>query len=136
MASDAVLQRIAHINLNKSNHSAAGKALETISMEMVCGFTLAAVRREKLRGKRGRIRRTVMFIKLRSPPSHPQRTCADANTATVEFDSHAAAIASVNQYGHTNKINKHGTVVRHPRRILLGFSPDDRQVVRDVPMTT
>jgi hypothetical protein len=50
-ASDAVLQRIVHINLDKSNHSAAGglagKALETLPMEKVSGFTLAAVRREK-----------------------------------------------------------------------------------------
>ena len=50
-ASDAVLQRIVHINLDKSNHSieggVAGKALETWSTESVSGFILAAIRREK-----------------------------------------------------------------------------------------
>lgn len=50
-ASDAVLQRIVHINLDKSGHTAeggkAGKALETLPMENVSGFVLAAARREK-----------------------------------------------------------------------------------------
>ena len=50
-ASDAVLQRIVHINLDKSGHtlegSIAGKALETMPVENVSGFILAAVRREK-----------------------------------------------------------------------------------------
>ena len=50
-ASDAVLQRIVHINLDKSGHSAeggrSGKALETWPVEQVSGFILAALRREK-----------------------------------------------------------------------------------------
>jgi hypothetical protein len=50
-ASDAVLQRIVHINLDKSAHSLdgsiAGKALETWPAEEVSGFILSAVRREK-----------------------------------------------------------------------------------------
>lgn len=50
-ASDAVLQRIVHINLDKSAHSAAGsvagKALETWPDEEVSGFILGAVRQEK-----------------------------------------------------------------------------------------
>lgn len=84
----------------------------------------------KLRGKRGRIKRAAMFTKLRSATYLKAR--ADADTATVEFAGHAAAIAGVHQYGRTDKVNKHGTVVRYPRRILLGFSADDRQLVRDV----
>lgn len=50
-ASDAVLQRIVHINLDKSGHSAegalAGKALETFAMEQVSGWILRAIRAEK-----------------------------------------------------------------------------------------
>lgn len=50
-ASDAVMQRIVHINLDKSGHSPegsrAGKALETLAMEEVSGWVLQAVRREK-----------------------------------------------------------------------------------------
>lgn len=84
----------------------------------------------KLRGKRGRIKRAAMFSKLRSATYLKAR--ADADTATVEFAGHAANIASVHQYGRTDKVNKHGTVVRYPRRILLGFSDDDRQLVRNV----
>jgi phage virion morphogenesis protein len=84
----------------------------------------------KLRGKRGRIKRAAMFTKLRSASWLKAR--ADADTATVEFKGRAAALAEVHQYGRTDKVNKHGTVVRYPRRILLGFSADDRQLVRDV----
>lgn len=50
-ASDAILQRIVHINLDKSGHTIeggiAGKALETVPVENVSGFILKAVRSEK-----------------------------------------------------------------------------------------
>ena len=83
----------------------------------------------KLRGKRGRLKRAAMFSKLRSAKYLKAR--ADADTATVQFADHAADIATTHQYGRTDKVNKHGTVVRYPRRILLGFSADDRQLLRD-----
>jgi phage virion morphogenesis protein len=84
----------------------------------------------KLRGKRGRIKRAAMFAKLRTSTYIKAR--ADSDTATVEFTGRAAAIAGVHQDGRTDKVNKHGTVVRYPRRVLLGFSANDRQLVRDV----
>ena len=84
----------------------------------------------KLRGKRGRIKRAAMFAKLRTSTYLKAR--ADADTATVEFAGHAAGIAAVHQYGRTDKVSKRGPLVRYPRRILLGFSDDDRQLVRDV----
>lgn len=84
----------------------------------------------KLRGKRGRIKRAAMFTKLRRATYLKAR--ADADSASVEFVGRAATIAEVHQYGRTDKVNKRGTLVRYPRRLLLGFSADDRQLVRDV----
>jgi len=50
-ASDAVLQRIVHINLDKSGHTAEGgvasKALSNMPMEKVSGWMLRVIRREK-----------------------------------------------------------------------------------------
>lgn len=50
-ASDAVLQRIVHINLDKSGHTAEGgvasKTLSNMPMDKVSGWILSAVRREK-----------------------------------------------------------------------------------------
>jgi phage virion morphogenesis protein len=83
----------------------------------------------KLRAKKGRIKRGAMFAKLRKAKYLKAR--GDGDTATVEFTGHAAGIAAVHQYGRADKVNKQGTVVRYPRRVLLGFSAADRELVRE-----
>ncbi|MGN6655725.1 MAG: phage virion morphogenesis protein [Rhodanobacter sp.] len=83
----------------------------------------------KLRRKRGRIKRAAMFAKLRRPKYLKAR--ADGDTATVGYTGRAAAIARVHQEGGMDKVNKR-ILARYPRRVLLGFSAADRELVRDV----
>jgi phage virion morphogenesis protein len=82
----------------------------------------------KLRAKRGRIKRGAMFAKLRRPKYLKAR--GDGDTATVAFVGSAAAIARVHQEGGMDKVNKR-ILVRYPRRVLLGFTAADRELVRD-----
>lgn len=84
----------------------------------------------KLRSKKGRLQRGAMFAKLRRPKYLKAR--GDGDTATVEFTGRAGAIAAVHQYGRTDRVSKRGPLVRYPRRVLLGFSAADRELVRDV----
>lgn len=86
----------------------------------------------KLRRKRGRLARAAMFAKLRRPKYLKAR--GDGDTATVAFTGRAAAIARVHQEGGIDKVNQH-LLVRYPRRLLLGFSAADREIVRDVILT-
>lgn len=83
----------------------------------------------KLRRKRGRLKRAAMFAKLRRQKYLKAR--ADGDTATVGYTGRAAAIARVHQDGLIDKVNQH-LLVRYPRRVLLGFSASDRELVRDV----
>lgn len=81
------------------------------------------------RSKKGRIKRGAMFAKLRRPKYLKAR--GDGDTATVEFTDRAAAIAAVHQYGRTDRVSNRGPLVRYPRRVLLGFSAADRELVRE-----
>ena len=82
------------------------------------------------RGKRGRIKRkAAMFAKLRTAKYLKARSTP--NEASVAFVGRAAAIARVHQEGATDHVNKR-ILARYPRRVLLGFSAADRELVRDV----
>lgn len=81
------------------------------------------------RAKRGRIKRQAMFTKLRKSKYLKARATPDV--ASVAFVGRAAAIARVHQEGGTDKVNKR-ILARYPRRVLLGFSDADRELVRDV----
>lgn len=87
-------------------------------------------RPSRLRGKAGRIKRQAMFAKLRR--AKYLKATADATTATVAFTGRAGAIAAVHQQGGVDNVGKQGPRVRYPRRILLGFSAEDRELVRNI----
>ena len=94
-ASDAVLQRIVHINLDKSGHSVEGglasKALETWPAEQVSGFILAAVRREK----------KVMETLTEFAPGYENMLKAHPNLKSVRIcKNHAQIMALVDALEH------------------------------------
>jgi len=98
-ASDAVLQRIVHINLDKSGHSAeggiAGKALETLPMEQVSGWILAAIRREK----------QVMATLAELAPSYESMLKAHPALKSVRIcKNHAQMMACVEALAHVTPI--------------------------------
>jgi phage virion morphogenesis protein len=86
--------------------------------------------RRKLRGKKGRIKRDAMFVKLRT--SRYLKTRATEAVASVEFTGRAGQIAGVHQEGGEDRVTPKGPRVRYPRRRLLGFSGADRVMIRDV----
>lgn len=84
----------------------------------------------KLRGKVGRIKRGKMFAKLRT--TKYLKAHATADTAVVAFTGRATRIARVHQYGLTDRVTPSGPRVRYARRELLGFSAEDRALVKDL----
>lgn len=98
-ASDAVLQRIVHINLDKSGHTPeggkAGKALETMPMEQVSGWVLSAVRREK----------TIMATLAELSASYETMLKAHPNLKSVRIcKNHAQMMACVEALEHVTPI--------------------------------
>jgi phage virion morphogenesis protein len=89
-----------------------------------------APRKPRLRSKAGRIKRGAMFAKLRT--ARYLKAHADATGAVVEITGNAARIARVHQYGLIDKVAPSGPNTRYPRRLLLGFAADDRDLVRDL----
>lgn len=90
-------------------------------------------RPKDLRGKRGRIKRDAMFMKLRT--ARYLKAKATATNAFVEMTGRTGKIATAHQYGGLDRVNSRGPHVRYPRRTLLGFDIDDRVIVRDVLIT-
>ncbi|KAF0810438.1 phage tail completion protein [Alcanivorax sp. S71-1-4] len=86
-------------------------------------------RKQRLRGKRGAIRRRAMFQKLATARFLRVRTLADA--VAVGFFGRVARIARVHQYGLQDQVAPGGPRVRYPTRRLVGFSPGDSAFVRD-----
>lgn len=93
------------------------------------GSAYAPRKPKQLRGKKGRIKRARMFIKLRQA-KHLKAT-GDAQQATVQFLGRASRIARIHQYGETAEVAPGGPRVRYPRRELLGFTASDRERIRD-----
>jgi phage virion morphogenesis protein len=82
----------------------------------------------RLRNKVGRIKRGRMFAKLRT--AKYLKANATADSAEVAFMGRVARIARVHQYGLTDQVTPSGPRVRYERRELLGFSSDDRELVK------
>lgn len=86
-------------------------------------------RPKDLRGKRGRIKRNAMFTKLRTGTYLKAK--ATTEEASVEWAGRTGRIATVHQYGDTDRVSTHGPRVKYPRRMLLGFGADDHALIRD-----
>lgn len=78
----------------------------------------------RVRDKRGRIKRGVMFRGIRQ--AKHLRMTATTDQAFVGFAGRVARIARVHQEGLTDTVNRYGTRARYERRELLGFTAADR----------
>ena len=87
--------------------------------------------RKEFRGKAGRIKRqkAAMFNKLRTTAY--LQTRVDENQISVGFFGRVARLAHVHQEGLADRVAPTGPKYTYPARPLLGFSPHDRDLVRD-----
>ena len=91
------------------------------------GSPYQARKRQPLRAKTGRIKRA-MFQKLRT--SRYMKATGRENSAVVEFTGKVQRIAQVHQYGLKDRPNPHSRDVQYAARQLLGFSREDKQLVK------
>ena len=84
--------------------------------------------KKNLRGKSGAIRRR-MFTRLRT--ARYLRVQATDSEAIVGFTGAAARLALVHQEGRTDRPAPGQRPVRYPRRKLLGFTQQERDMVLD-----
>ena len=116
--------------------STIAKALRTSQQQRIAqqinadGSAYAPRKPQKVRAKKGRIKRGAMFKKLRS--SQFLRITADANQASVEFKGAAARIAQIHQDGLVDRVRPKGPLVQYPKRQLLGFTAEDRDMIQRV----
>lgn len=87
--------------------------------------------RRTQRNKRGQIKRTAMFAKIRT--ARYMKATATANGATIQFVGPVAKIAEVHQYGLRDKIDRNKPRThKYDARQLLGVAPKTRRIVSDV----
>ena len=88
-------------------------------------------RRKELKGKKGRIKRqkAAMFAKIRTTKF--LKIKATGNQIEVGFVGRVARMARVHQFGEEERINKTSSVYKYPERPLLGFSEQDRTLMRE-----
>lgn len=84
---------------------------------------------KKLRGKRGRIKRAAMFAKLRTA-RYMQVEATPAGLA-IGFAGRVARIARIHQFGETAPVEPGGPEAHYPARVLLGFTAEERELIRD-----
>ena len=89
-----------------------------------------AERKPQLRHKIGKIKRQ-MFAKLRTARHLKAR--GDGEGATVAFTDAASRIARIHQFGLRDKVNRRtGLEVTYAQRELLGVTPEDEAMIRDL----
>lgn len=93
------------------------------------GTPYQARKRQPLRAKKGRIKRT-MFQKLRT--NRYMKASGRNDTAVVEFTNKVQRIAQVHQYGLKDQPNPHSQDVQYQERKLLGFNPEDKRIKHDM----
>ncbi|RQR78689.1 phage virion morphogenesis protein [Burkholderia sp. Bp9015] len=82
-----------------------------------------------LRDKRGRIKRTAMFMKLRTATYLKMQS--DAAGLTIGFAGRVARVARVHQFGEIDRVAPRGVEYKYPVRELLGITAEDRELIRD-----
>jgi len=84
----------------------------------------------KHRDKRGRIKRAAMFSKLRT--TRYLKLEANSTGLAIGFDGRVSRVARVHQFGETDRVAPRGVEYKYPARALLGFTPDERELIRDM----
>lgn len=90
------------------------------------GTPYQARKRQPLRSKSGRIKRT-MFQKLRT--SRYMKASGRSDTAVVEFTGKVQRIVRVHQLGLKDRPNVHAQEVQYAERQLLGFTREDKNII-------
>ncbi|CAH3514377.1 phage virion morphogenesis protein [Enterobacter roggenkampii] len=93
------------------------------------GSPYQARKRQPLRAKSGRIKRT-MFQKLRT--SRYIKSSGRENSAVVEFTSKVQRIARTHQYGLKDRPNPHAQEVQYAERQLLGLNIDNKRYIERI----
>ncbi|WP_115540805.1 phage virion morphogenesis protein [Xanthomonas campestris] len=88
-----------------------------------------APRKQQLRQKSGRVKRAKMFAKLRQAKYF--KISASPNQVSVGFVGRVSRIARVHQEGRTEQVRPGGPRARYDKRVLLGISALDKQILRD-----
>ncbi|MBN6079894.1 phage virion morphogenesis protein [Aggregatibacter actinomycetemcomitans] len=85
-------------------------------------------KQQKLRRKKGRIKRKAMFAKLKTARFLKIRT--NANEAIIGFTGREADIAKIHQYGLQARPTPNASYkVQYAQRELLGFSREDVEMI-------
>ena len=84
---------------------------------------------ERLRGKRGRVKRTAMFKRLRN--SRWMSIEENGKELAVGFSGRVARLARIHQFGEKSAVAPGGPNYRYPVRALLGLTNADREMVLD-----
>ena len=84
---------------------------------------------KKLRDKQGRIKRTAMFVKLRT--ARFLKIEADSTSLAIGFTGRVASIARIHQFGEREPVAPGGPEYTYPARVLLGFTEADREMIRN-----
>lgn len=88
------------------------------------------IRKRQLRSKSGRVKRLKMFTKLRQ--FKYLKLFTTANTAAVGFSGKVSRIARAHQEGQMDAVRRGGPRTRYEQRVLLGFTPAERDLMRDL----
>lgn len=83
---------------------------------------------KKLRSKRGRIKRTAMFMKLRT--ARWMKIDASERQLAVGFSGRVALVARVHQFGEKVPVVPGGSEYSYPLRVLLGLTCLEREAIR------
>ncbi|PPT94905.1 phage virion morphogenesis protein [Xanthomonas arboricola pv. arracaciae] len=86
-----------------------------------------APRKQQLRQKSGRVKRAKMFAKLRQAKYF--KISASPNQVSVGFMGRVSRIARVHQEGLNEQVRPGGPKARYAKRVLIGFSAEDRLAV-------
>ncbi|QGZ31493.1 phage virion morphogenesis protein [Stutzerimonas stutzeri] len=84
--------------------------------------------REQLRAKQGRVKRK-MFTKLRQ--ARYLKLQSDASSIAIGFLGRTSRLARIHQYGLRDRPGRNAVDVQYARRGLLGFTPDELDMIRD-----
>lgn len=84
---------------------------------------------QRWRAKQGSIKRRAMFSKLATTKWLKATTQGD--TAVLGFFGSVARIVRTHQYGMRDRVDRNGPTIDYPQRELLGFTAEDRAVIRD-----
>jgi phage virion morphogenesis protein len=95
------------------------------------GSKFAPRRQRDLRGKQGRVKRTVkMFRKLRT--TRYLKVRCSGTVISVGFTGRIARIARIHQYGLKDRPEPGAADVQYHERGILGFTDADYALIRDV----